>query len=47
MPQKNTDNNFEKELPYCKGLETPIVNEPSISSIPKLNLLKETVEDTQ
>ena len=51
MPQKNTNNDLEKELAYCKELETRIENEPSISSIPavkeKLNLLKETVEDTQ
>lgn len=51
MPQKNTENDLEKELKYCKELEKRIENEPSISSIPavreKLNLLKETVEDTQ
>ena len=51
MPEKNTDNDLEKELAYCKELEKRIENEPSISSIPavkeKLNLLKETVEDTQ
>jgi transposase len=51
MPQKNTENDLEKELAYCKELEKRIENEPSISSIPavkeKLNLLKETVEDTQ
>jgi transposase len=51
MPEKNTDSDLEKELAYCKELETRIENEPSISSIPavkeKLNLLKETVEDTQ
>lgn len=51
MPQKNTDNDLEKELVYCKELEKRIENEPFISSIPavkeKLNLLKETVEDTQ
>ena len=51
IPQKNTDNDLEKELVYCKELEKRIENEPSISSIPavkeKLNLLKETVEDTQ
>lgn len=51
MPQKNTDNDLEKELAYCKELEKRIENEPSISSIPavkeKLNLLKETVDDTQ
>lgn len=51
MPQKNTDNDLEKELEYCKELEKSIENDPSISSIPavkeKLNLLKETIEDTQ
>lgn len=51
MPEKNTDNDLEKELVYCKELEKRIENEPSINSIPavkeKLNLLKETVEDTQ
>jgi transposase len=51
MLEKNTDNDLEKELVYCKELEKRIENEPSINSIPavkeKLNLLKETVEDTQ
>ena len=51
MPEKNTDNDLEKELAYCKELEKRIENEPSIRSIPavkeKLNLLKETIEDTQ
>jgi len=51
MPEKNTDNDLEKELAYCKDLGKRIENEPSISSIPavkeKLNLLKETLEDTQ
>ena len=51
MPKKNTDNDLEKELAYCRELETRIENDPSISSIPavkeKLNLLRETVEDTQ
>lgn len=50
MPQKNTENDLDKELAYCKELEKRIENEPSISAIPavkeKLNLLKETVEDT-
>jgi hypothetical protein len=45
MPKKNTENDLEKEL------EKRIENEPSISTIPavkeKLNLLKETLEDTQ
>jgi transposase len=51
MPKKNNDNDLEKELAYCKELETCIEKEQSISSIPavkeKLNLLKETIEDTQ
>lgn len=51
MPNKNTDNDVEKELSYCKELEKRIKSEPSISSIPaikeKLNLLKETIGDTQ
>jgi transposase len=51
MPKKNTENDLEKELKYCKELEKRIANELSISSIPvvkeKLNLLKETLEDTQ
>ncbi len=34
MPKKNTDNDLEKELAYCKELEKRIENEPSISSIP-------------
>jgi len=50
MPKKNVDNDLEKELLYCKELERVIENDDSISSIPavqtKLNLLKETVEDT-
>jgi transposase len=51
MPRKNVDNDLEKELAYCKELERIIEKEQSISSIPavqeKLNILKETVEDTQ
>jgi transposase len=51
MPRKNMDNDLEKELAYCKELKKIIEKEPSISSIPaiqeKLNILKETVEDTQ
>ena len=50
MPQKNTNNDLEKELAYYKELETRIENEPSITSIPavqeKLNLLKKTVQVT-
>ena len=51
MPEKNSDNDLEKELAYCKALENRIKDEPSISSIPavneKLNLLKEAVADTR
>lgn len=51
MPKKNTDNDLEKELSYCKELEWVIGQDETISAIPaikeKLNLLKETVEDTR
>ena len=51
MPEKNSDNDLEKELAYCKELEKHLEAEHTISSIPaikeKLNLLKETIEDTQ
>src|SRR5665647_345710 len=51
MPEKNNSNELEKELTYCKELERIIEKEPTLSSIPavkeKLNLLKETIEDTQ
>ncbi|MFV5700345.1 IS1182 family transposase [Flavobacterium sp. XS2P12] len=51
MPEKNNSNELEKELTYCKELERRIEKEPALSSIPavkeKLNLLKETIEDTQ
>ncbi|MND95038.1 Transposase DDE domain protein [compost metagenome] len=51
MPEKNNFNELEKELAYCKELERCIEKEQTLSSIPavkeKLNLLKETVEDTQ
>ena len=51
MPERNNDNDLEKELAYCKTLEDRIEKDPSVSSIPavkeKLNLLKETVEDTR
>jgi len=51
MPKKNDANDIEKELLYCKELETRIEKDESICSIPavkeKLNLLKETIEDTQ
>lgn len=51
MPSKNIENDLTKELEYCKRLEKCVENDPSISEIPavkaKLNLLKETSEDTQ
>lgn len=51
MPKKNTDNDLQKELSYCKELGRVIEQDETINAIPaikeKLNLLKETVEDTQ
>lgn len=35
MPEKNTENDLEKELDYIKELEKPIENEHSICSIPE------------
>ncbi len=51
MPKKNDSDELEKELAYCKELEKHIESDQTLSLIPavkeKLNLLKETVEDTQ
>jgi transposase len=51
MPKKNIDDDLLKEIAYCKELEKTIASDPTMSLIPtikeKLNLLKETVEDTQ
>jgi hypothetical protein len=51
MPKKNDSDDLEKELAYCRKLEKCIESDPTLSQIPavkeKLNLLKETVEDTQ
>ena len=51
MPTKNNDNDLEKELRYCEELEKRIKKDASIGAIPavkeKLNLLKETIQDTQ
>lgn len=51
LPEKNTSGELEKELAYCKELEKCIESDQTLSLIPavkeKLNLLKETVEDTQ
>lgn len=50
MPPKNETNELEKELIYCKELEKVIASDQILQDIPsvkeKLNLLKETVEDT-
>lgn len=51
MPEKNDSGDLEKELAYCRKLEKCIESDPTLSQIPavkeKLNLLKETIEDTQ
>lgn len=51
MPKKNMDDDIQKEIAYCKELEKTIESDQTMSLIPtikeKLNLLKETVEDTQ
>ncbi|CAA0255538.1 IS1182 family transposase [Tenacibaculum maritimum] len=51
MPTKNRSNDLEKELAYCKKLETLLTDTPTLSEVPsikeKLNLLKETVDDIE
>lgn len=51
MPKKNESGDLEEEITYCKELQRRIENDDILSEIPavkeKLNLLKETVEDTQ
>ena len=51
MPEKNDSNDILKEIEYCKELQKLIESDDALSEIPavkeKLNLLKETVEDTQ
>src|SRR5580658_789159 len=51
MPEKNSTDELEKELAYCSALEKCIEADQTLSQIPavkeKLNLLKETVTDTQ
>ena len=50
MTKKNTTEEKEKEIQYCKELEKLIESNQSLSYVPavqeKLNLLKETVQDT-
>ena len=51
MPKKNVSDELDKELAYCKELEDLISSDQALSLVPtvkeKLNLLKETAEDTQ
>ncbi|HZK95287.1 MAG TPA: IS1182 family transposase [Prolixibacteraceae bacterium] len=51
MPENNEDNDLEQELSYCGKLEKEIESDEVLRSFPKvkekLNLLKETIEDTQ
>ncbi|ADV49988.1 transposase IS4 family protein [Cellulophaga algicola DSM 14237] len=51
MPKKNEDDDLQNEITYCKELEKVIGSDPTLGLIPavkeKLNLLKETVADTQ
>ena len=51
MPEKNDSNDILKEIEYCKELQKLIESDEALSEIPavkeKLNLLKETVEDTR
>jgi len=51
MPEKNEDNDLEQELSYCGKLEKEIESDEVLWLFPKvkekLNLLKETIEDTQ
>jgi len=51
MPTKNEDNDLEHELSYCGKLEKEIESDEVLCSMPKvkekLNLLKETIEDTR
>jgi transposase len=51
MPEKNDSDDVEKELAYCRELEQRIESDQTLSLMPavkeKLNLLKETIEDTQ
>lgn len=51
MPEKKEDNDLEQELSYCGKLEKEIESDEVLRSMPKvkekLNLLKETIEDTR
>ncbi len=49
MPAKNTEDDIEKELSYCKELETFVEQTEAISSIvaiqERLSVLKETMAE--
>lgn len=51
LPQKNTSSNLDEEVEYVQRLEKCLSEHESVNAIPavkeKLNLLKETLEDTQ
>ena len=51
MPKKNEENDLEQELSYCGRLEKEIESDEVLRSMPKvkekLNMLKETIEDTK
>lgn len=51
LPPKNEDDNLENEITYCTGLTESINGDQLVASYPavkeKINLLKETIEDTQ
>lgn len=51
FPKKNEDDNLENEIIYCSDLAKSIIENQVVASYPvvkeKINLLKETIEDTQ
>ena len=51
LPPKNENDNLENEITYCADLTESIIEDEVVASYPavkeKINLLKETIEDTQ
>ncbi|MGL4492736.1 MAG: IS1182 family transposase [Bacteroidales bacterium] len=51
LPEKNTDNDLEHEISYCKSLIKYVNERKALSEYPKvslkLNILKESLEDTE
>lgn len=51
MPERNASGELDRELDYCRELEKCIESDRTLSLVPavkeKLNLLKETMEDTR